>query len=590
MTRQPSRLRCWLRTLQGKLIIASLLISLVPTSITAELTVRLITHVVDNDVQTFLHETTILFLNSFKESQTEAAGLARFLYEQERNKSDPVVRADEAFLHLARSLGYGVVLVSDQDHHILYSNYPVRNVAPLYPVVTNTLYALQLPDATQVMTGGTFDYEANGSRYEILVGTWLDENFIENLQSITTLDLRLYYRQPTGFQMIYSSRSDTASGTPLPEEATQELQQGAASYYDPQAEEGGYRVLYVPVRNEKGEIIGVMSAGLKSTEVPSIWDLPINIVASVFVVGCLLTAVAGIFVSRRLSRPLRALSAGVKSITEGDYNHRVEVNGNDEVAELAQVFNHMAERLGQLQALETDLRRRDRLSALGEVAVGIAHEVRNPLGTIKTSAELVRKRDGLSAADAKLLGFVIDEVRRIDGLIEEFLSFARPRAPVMRPLTFIKVVERVASFLEPELSRHGVEFAIVDLSESALVEADEDHLFQACLNLVLNAIDAMETGGRLTIRLERHNSSLYASFSDTGPGIPTALQDKIFDPFFTTKPRGTGLGLAKVFSILTSHQGRVECRSEPGAGATFILVLPISNRTLANAAHDPARR
>lgn len=578
MSEEPGKLRRWLASIQGKLIIASLLISLVPTSIAADLTVRLITHVVNNDVQSFLHETSVLFLNSFKESQSEATGLARFLYEQKRGQADPVVRADSAFLHLAQTLGYGVVVVSDKDHHILYSNYPVHHIEPLSPEIKNTLYALQLPDSNQVMTGGTFVYEADGMSYEILVGTWLDENFVENLQSLTTLDLRLYYRRPTGFQMIYSSRSDTASGTPLPPEVTAELQDGAESVYDPQAEEGGYRVLYLPVKNTRGEMIGVMSSGLRSTEMPSVWDLPINILITVFVAGISLTAIAGLFVSRRLSRPLRALAAGVKSITDGNFDHRVDATGKDEVAELARVFNHMAERLGHLQSLEVDLRRRDRLSALGEVAVGIAHEVRNPLGTIKTSAELVRKGDSLSTADAKLLGYVIDEVRRIDGLMTEFLSFARPREPVLRTLSGASVIERVANFCEPELFRHDIVLSVTDDSGDAVVAADEDHLFQACLNLLLNAIDAMDKGGRLTITLTQQGDWLRIAFRDTGPGIAKNIIDKIFDPFFTTKPRGTGLGLAKVFSVMESHHGRVECQSQPGAGATFTLILPISKQ------------
>ncbi len=579
MKEDRGKLRRWLASIQGKLIIASLLISLVPTSIAADLTVRLITRVVNNDVQSFLHETSVLFLNSFKESQSEAAGLARFLYEQKRGQADPVIRADAAFLHLAQTLGYAVVVVSDKDHHILYSNYPVRHIEPLSPEIKNTLYALQLPDSNQVMTGGTFDYEASGANYEILVGTWLDENFIENLQSITTFDLRLYYRRPAGFQMIYSSRSDTASGTPLPPAVTAELQGGAESVYDPQAEDGGYRVLYLPVKNTRGETIGVMSSGLKSTELPSVWDLPINILVTVFAAGLGLTTIAGLFVSRRLSKPLRALATGVKSIIDGNFDHRVDATGKDEVAELARVFNHMAERLGHLQSLEVDLRRRDRLSALGEVAVGIAHEVRNPLGTIKTSAELVRKGDNQSAADVKLLGYVIDEVRRIDGLIEDFLSFARPREPVRRTLSFASVVERVATLCEPELSRHDIVLTVRDDSGDTTIEADEDHLFQACLNLLLNAIDAMNKGGRLTIHLVRQDDWLRVAFSDTGPGISKDIIDKIFDPFFTTKPRGTGLGLAKVFSVMENHRGRVECQSRPGVGATFTLILPISKRT-----------
>jgi signal transduction histidine kinase len=584
--RLGERMRTWLSSLQGKLILASLMISLVPTSIAADLTVRLVTQVVDQDVRAFLHESSSLFLKSFENTQSEAVGLARFLYEQKRGGSDPVIHADDAFLHLARTLGYGVIVVSDHNQKILYSNYPVRRVEPLSPEIKNTLFALDLPDGTQVMTGGTFAYEAAGQTYDILVGTWLDENFIENLQSITTLDLRLYFRRPDGFQMIYSSRSETASGTPLPAWVTDALESGTESVYDPQAEEGGYRVLYLPVRGNHGRMEGVMSAGLRATEMPSVWDIPAHILVVVFVAGLGLTTVAGLFVSRRLSKPLRALARGVKSITDGKFDHRVDVIGRDEVAELASGFNHMAERLGELQKLEQDLRRRDRLSAVGEVAVGIAHEVRNPLGTIKTAAELIRKRNGLAAADAKLLGYVIDEVRRIDGLIDEFLSFTRPREPIFRPLTPATVIGRVADFCEPELSRHCVSLTVEDASGGAVIEADEDHLFQACLNLILNAVEAMETGGQLVIRLSVEHNQVHIAFADTGPGIPADIESRIFDPFFTTKPHGTGLGLAKVFSVMESHHGRVACNSRAGQGTTFTLILPMSERIGANATHN----
>ena len=571
--------RQWLSSLHGKLIIASLLVSLVPTSIAADLTVRLVTSVVDHDVEAFLHETSQVFLYNFRETKGEAVSMARFLYEQRRNNTDPVVKADPAFLHLAENMGYGVVVVYEAvNTKIVYSNYPIKRIESLPTDDASPLYSLQLANRTLVLTGGTYGYEAEGKQYEILVGNWLDENFIDNLKSVTSLDLRLYYKRAEGFRMIYSSHSDAAVGTALDSEALLTLEAGAESYYDPSAEDGRFRVVYLPLRNASGELTGVMSSGLRATEVPSIWDLPVNILISVFGVGLLLTTIAGLFVSRRLSRPLQALAKGVASITEGDFRQRVDSSGNDEIAELARGFNHMAERLGQLQSLENELRRRDRLSALGEVAVGIAHEVRNPLGTIKTSAELVRKREGLSATDSKLLGYVIDEVRRIDNLIDEFLSFARPRAPIMRHIPLIAVVERVSSFCEPELERNKVELRVIDESAATLVEADEDHLFQACLNLVLNAVDAMKNGGCLTISLTCDADTITLSFADTGHGIPQEILDKIYNPFFTTKPHGTGLGLAKVFSVMENHSGRVECHSQPNQGAIFSLILPIARK------------
>lgn len=578
-TAEKFRLRRWLGSIQGKLIVASLLISLVPTAIAAELTVRLVLGMMDSDVESFLHETSALFLGNFQESQQEGSALGQYLYEEQQHTfpGQPLAKVAPGFLRLVEALGYSVVVIyTEDDNKIVYSNYPISRFEILPSGVGNNLYSLQLPNRSLVMSGGGFSYQANGRPYMILVGNWLDENFIENLKSMTSIDLRLYYKRDGQFRMIYSSRSDAAVGTSLPGEVAEALESGLSAYYDPQAEEGSFRVEYLPVRNARGEMIGVMSSGLRTTEMPSIGDLPVNTIFLVFFSGAVLTALTGLFVTRRLSRPLRALSKGVASIIAGDYTHRVAVQGSDEVAELAQAFNHMSERLSQLRTLEAELRRKDRLSALGEVAVGIAHEIRNPLGTIKTSSELVRKREGLSAGDIKLLGYVIDEVRRIDSLIDEFLSFARPTAPTLRRLPLAAVAQRVADFCAPELSSRNIALEVADDSEGAMINGDENHLFQATLNLVLNAGDAMPGGGTLKIRAWRDGDTARLSFEDTGDGIPPDLHEKIFDPFFTTKPHGTGLGLAKVFSVMENHGGVVDLVSAPGKGSRFTLSLPIA--------------
>ena len=259
------------------------------------------------------------------------------------------------------------------------------------------------------------------------------------------------------------------------------------------------------------------------------------------------------------------------------------MQGRDEVAELAGAFNEMAARLQQLKILENDLRRRDRLSALGKVAVGIAHEVRNPLGIIKTSAEIVQKGKSVSATDARMLGHVVDEVRRIDQLIRDFLEFAKPQAPTLELLDLLSVIKRVQEFCGPEFERLNIRVNVSLDANPLPVLADANQIFQAVLNLVLNALDAMPLGGELGIRLERREGFALLSFSDTGRGISPEIQDRIFDPFFTTKQSGSGLGLAKVYAIMEAHHGRVECVSQGGRGATFSLLLPLQKTLDADA-------
>jgi signal transduction histidine kinase len=160
-------------------------------------------------------------------------------------------------------------------------------------------------------------------------------------------------------------------------------------------------------------------------------------------------------------------------------------------------------------------------------------------------------------------------------LISEFLNFAKPRPSVLIELDPMPVIRRAADFCGPEFEKRHVTFAVQDQLSGATIAADEDHLFQVFLNLFLNALEAMPSGGNIRVIRERHDSEMRIAIADTGAGIPANIQDKIFNPFFTTKEHGSGLGLAKVFTIMESHHGRVELNSSPGHGTTFTLAFPL---------------
>ena len=300
-----------------------------------------------------------------------------------------------------------------------------------------------------------------------------------------------------------------------------------------------------------------------------------NLFALIFLVGSMLSLSVGWLVSARLTRPLRGLSEGVRAVTAGDYTRLVTVSGRDELAELSSTFNHMTVRLAQLHHLEAQLRRRDRLHALGEVAMGLAHEIRNPLGIIKTATQLLHRRANLDETDKRHLEYVVSEVSRINELITDFLDFAKPSAPVRSVQPARPLVEDILGFCKPELDSHNIKTDIDDKAPGATIYADTRQLKQACLNLIINAIDAMPDGGHLTLRIARDdNDDTVISIIDTGQGIEPDMIERIFTPFVTTKASGTGLGLPKVFSIMDNHDGRVECISEKDAGTTFNLYIP----------------
>jgi len=565
-------LPAWMRSIQTRMIVATLLVSLIPMAIAAEVATRMITGIIDHDVNIWLQESAKYFLKNFEDTRREGSALGAYFAEHEITLPEKGISAHG--IQLADALGYDLVLISDSDGKVVWSNIAVESFERLPADTDQSLYEIRSNHRTGLMVAGAYEFLANSQRYRLIVGNWLDENFVESLKSVASLDIRLYRRDTKGFRALYSSRRRVAEDSYLPAAVVEELASSEGPIYDPEAHNGRYRAVYVPLHNPKGELVGVISSALRATELSDFWYLPTNFFLIIFALGTLLSALIGFVVSRRLSRPLRRLAQGVRSVADGDYSQRVDTSGEDEVAELASTFNLMTERLGKMQQLEGELRRRDRLSALGEIAVGIAHEVRNPLGTIKTSADLLRRSATLDHNDSRMLGYVVEEVRRIENLINEFLAFARPREPQIRQIKPAAVVERVARFCDPQLNRYNVVLEVVDQAPDIMVQADEDHLFEAALNLVLNAIDAMEQGGRLLVTLSRQEGMAVISFTDTGPGVPQEIIERIFNPFFTTKPQGTGLGLAKVFAVMEHHGGRVECKSPAGKGATFSLMLP----------------
>ena len=565
-------------SLQVRLVIAFLLVSLAPMLIAAQLTARVVSAVFEKNVEIWLTETSSFLLNEIASSQREATGLARFVVDHTSMASQLATGAGElqpSVAALLDVLGYDLVTVYSPDRGIIYATQPIKNLQRLPLGSESRLYRVDFGDHSAVMVAGVASFTVGDTPYFLIVGNWLDDKFMSNLAVMSSLDARLYYRDGSDFVEIYSAQPAAPPNRALPQAVRDRLETGPTLFYDRQALGGAYRAIYRSVPGGEREPAAIIFCGLRSDHTVAGWLSETNLFVIIFVIGLGLSVAAGLLLSRRLTRPLRSLAGGVQAIAAGDYAQRVEPQGNDEVADLAVAFNRMAARLGDLHNLEAQLRRRDRLSALGEVAVGIAHEVRNPLGVISTSAELVKKRGELSPSDTKLLGYVIDEVRRINNLITEFLSFAKPNPPVLVPLKVIEVLKRVTEFCEPELSRQNIVLKIEDEAPGAVVAGDQDQLYQVSLNLILNAIDAMADGGRLTVRLFRAGDQLMIAFRDTGPGVPVDLQERVFNPFFTTKPNGTGLGLAKAYTILESHHGRIECSSPPGGGATFMLVLPL---------------
>ncbi|HVO25554.1 MAG TPA: ATP-binding protein [Candidatus Margulisiibacteriota bacterium] len=237
---------------------------------------------------------------------------------------------------------------------------------------------------------------------------------------------------------------------------------------------------------------------------------------------------------------------------------------------------------GELKRSQDIIRRADRLSALGTLAAGIAHEVRNPLVSIQTFFQLAPDRLHDEEFFTTFLAMTAKEVRRISDLITELLSFARSPTRTLAPVDLNDVVDRVATLLDPEARKHRLGLLRELHDNVPLVRADNDQIKQVLINLVLNGIQATPPGGVVTVatRAARRSSAMVGQFivSDTGTGIPQDEIDHIFDPFFTTKDKGTGLGLAIVHQIIMEHGGSISVESKPGVGTSFVVDLPLADQ------------
>jgi signal transduction histidine kinase len=226
--------------------------------------------------------------------------------------------------------------------------------------------------------------------------------------------------------------------------------------------------------------------------------------------------------------------------------------------------------------LKEQLNRAEKLSAMGEMAAGISHEIRNPLGIIRSSAELLKKKvTKIDPANA-LPDIIIEEATRLNSIITDFINFARPRSPKLSPCRIEEVIDKTVAFLTASIAER--QLAIHKHYQNPLpkILADATLLHQSFLNLFINAMQAMPDGGVLEIGARLDKGAVVVQLEDEGRGIPEELLDKIWDPFFTTKDKGTGLGLGIVKNIIESHEGRITIENRTPHGAKVTIHLPVT--------------
>ena len=301
-----------------------------------------------------------------------------------------------------------------------------------------------------------------------------------------------------------------------------------------------------------------------------------------------LSFVLGLLFLRFVNTPLSKLTAVMKKVEQGNLNARVTLHGNDEMGRLGRNLNAMIEKLDAAkkeaeryhQAL---VQRADRMASIGELASGIAHEIRNPLAGIQGAIQILA--EGFSREDGRRQ--VTDEIQKqiykMERLVKDLLNYAKPVPTHYVPTDIHEVIDGVLSFFMTQRGKPGnltVEKRYFSPMPQTMV--DPSSMEQAFLNIILNASKAMPQGGTLTIRTELLNGDrpeeVRVVFEDTGVGIPEQNLSRIFNPFFSTRPDGTGLGLSITKNIIEQHGGTIVAQSQANQGTRFIITLPVTKQ------------
>jgi two-component system, NtrC family, nitrogen regulation sensor histidine kinase NtrY len=336
----------------------------------------------------------------------------------------------------------------------------------------------------------------------------------------------------------------------------------------------------IPKLGRQNELLGVLLIGNSQRTVVTLERHILWLAIGVAAIGILFGLFLSWWAAARVTLPVRRLAAGAREVSDGNWNTRVAVRGNDEIGQLAQSFNQMTQEL-------VDQRERliqaERVAAWREVARRLAHELKNPLFPLQTTVENLQRAstqnpDQFEEVFRESTGILLAEIENLKTIVGRFSDFAKMPQPELGPVDLNDIVRNVVKLFEAQFCAVGRPPITPELhlgENLPTIQADTTLLHRAIENLILNAMDAMPAGGILMMRTAQNNGNVDFEISDTGVGLTREEADRIFTPYYTTKQHGTGLGLAIVQAIVADHNGRITVESEMGVGTAFHLELPV---------------
>jgi two-component system nitrogen regulation sensor histidine kinase NtrY len=446
----------------------------------------------------------------------------------------------------------------------------------------------ELPDGVALSLSAVRTLPVGEKNFYIVGGRRLDQNFLASLVLPTGMRALLYRNLEPNF--VATALTDASGAVPNPDSFQPLIEQiqkqppdDSATVVktiewnrDPASAESFHAM---PLRGRNNELLGVLLLGSSAKELVLLKRQILKTAGFVSLAAVLIGLLVSWWVSRRITRPVEELANGARDVASGHWNAHINVQGNDEIGQLAGAFNDMTRTLA---AQKEKLVQTERVAAWRELARRLAHELRNPLFPLQITVENLQRARQLGPEQfqevfGEATATLKAELANLNSIVGRFSDFSKMPAPQLTRVNVNETLRNAVRLFEAQFNAVGKPSITTEyfLNESLPeIDADPDLLHRAFQNLVLNALDAMPAGGTLSLRTFDSGDTVRIEVSDTGKGLTPEECSRLFTPYYTTKLQGTGLGLAIVQSVISDHHGTISVSSEEGRGATFRIDLP----------------
>jgi len=569
-----------LNRLQRKVVNTILVMVVVPMLVAGMLASEWVSSNFENRLQRWIENSAPAGETWLRAYQNDAVMLGRVLADDPDfmaalDRGGQMGTMKQPVARIAKELNVSIMQVYTAQQILLYTSMPIRlNVLWEIGQTQAVMKVVQKKKGLLAAVGITPVPRLGKPRYYLVLGGLLNNDFISELNQLTGLTSRLYYREGTRFFDVFTRPGKVMELKELSKEAMRRMVKDKKPFYSPRAEGNLFRGVYTPVADSEGRVEAILFSGLERRGFEELLTNRLLLFAFITLLGVAISVAVGVFLSRLVVRPVEQLRNGVMQLSAQNFNAAVPVTSDDEIGDLAKAFNAMAIRLRDARDEQQQHFQKDKLVALGELSAALAHEIRNPIGVINASAALLDKPGQTPEKQAELTRMIREESARVSQLVQDFLQISRFRKPSFVAIDPAAPMERALA-----TSLAGRDNVRVDKSlrhDGAHILADPGLLQQAWGNIFTNAIQAMgENGGLLRIETRVEHGMVSLAVEDSGPGIPPDIMPRLFEPFFTSKDQGTGLGLSIANTLTDANGGRLEVQVPEYGGARFAMWFPV---------------